>query len=138
MKNVIGVTIFALIIVALVAAVVFLAGNNMPPMMNTNRTNMTNTSQEQMLTQENQTTTPTQMFITRAELSKHMSRSDCWGAYEGKVYDLTAFLPKYPGSSATVALYCGEVEKFEKAFKEQYGESSTLLETEAKYKGDLQ
>jgi len=37
------------------------------------------------------------MLITKEELSTHNSRDDCWVSIDGKVYDVTKFLPQHPG-----------------------------------------
>ncbi len=61
--------------------------------------------------------------ITLAELATHDNKKDCWVAYKGEVYDITAFLPKHPGSSFVIEPYCGTSDKFEKAFFMQHGNS---------------
>ena len=35
--------------------------------------------------------------ITQEELSRHASRYDCWMAIDGKVYDITQYVPYHPG-----------------------------------------
>jgi cytochrome b involved in lipid metabolism len=59
-------------------------------------------------------------------------------AYNGKVYDLTAFLPKHPGSAAAIIPYCGTSEEFKAAFSDQHGTSQVnkMIE-ESILKGDL-
>jgi len=37
--------------------------------------------------------------ISLEELAVHNTRYDCWVAYNGKVYDITTFLPVHPGSA---------------------------------------
>ncbi|KAI5476490.1 hypothetical protein MNV49_007669 [Pseudohyphozyma bogoriensis] len=37
------------------------------------------------------------MRITPEELAQHKTKDDCWQAYQGKVYDVTAFLKYHPG-----------------------------------------
>lgn len=61
--------------------------------------------------------------ITLQELSTHNVQEDCWVGFEGKVYDLTDFLPKHPGSAGAIAPYCGTAEEFAKAFASQHGAS---------------
>ena len=56
-------------------------------------------------------------------LAKHNKLSDCWVAYGGKVYDVTSFLPKHPGSASAISPYCGTYEEFTKAFEGQHGKS---------------
>ena len=67
--------------------------------------------------------------ISSTTLAKHNSQSDCWVSYKYKVYDITAFLPKHPGSIAAILKYCGSAEDFENAFTKKHGTSkvSTLM-----------
>ena len=55
------------------------------------------------------------------DLSSHNKKADCWVAYGGKVYDLTSWLPRHPGSAAAIAPYCGTSEEFSEAFIKQHG-----------------
>ena len=40
--------------------------------------------------------------VTRAELSEHSSKEDCWIAIDGKVYDLTDFAEEHPAGPASI------------------------------------
>lgn len=64
--------------------------------------------------------------ITSNVLSQHSSRSDCWIVFEGKVYDLTSFLPKHSGGVQAIAQYCG-TNGFENAFIGQHGRSKISM-----------
>lgn len=76
--------------------------------------------------------------ISRGELSKHNSVSDCWVSFQGKVYDVTLFLPKHKGSAAAIAPYCGTSEQFERAFLGKHGANMVkVLEKEGVFKGIL-
>lgn len=66
---------------------------------------------------------PRSSAITQEILSQHNKQSDCWVAYDGKVYDVTSFLPKHPGSAAAIAPHCGTYESFTNAFEGQHGRS---------------
>ncbi|MCX8175135.1 MAG: hypothetical protein N3E51_02930 [Candidatus Micrarchaeota archaeon] len=80
---------------------------------------------------------PNQPAITDAELSKHRLETDCWVAYRNKVYDITAYLPKHPGSSAAILPYCGTRE-FEAAFEAKHGKSKVqMLLSQGIFKGEL-
>jgi cytochrome b involved in lipid metabolism len=76
--------------------------------------------------------------VTLEQLSLHDLKTDCWISYDGKVYDITSWLPRHPGSSAAIEPYCGTAEEFEAAFSGQHGtyQVGKLLE-EGTYKGDL-
>jgi hypothetical protein len=76
--------------------------------------------------------------ISTADLAGHDSESDCWIGYQGKVYDVTAWLPKHPGSAGAIAPYCGTASQFETAFADQHGtEQVSRLMRESVLKGNL-
>jgi hypothetical protein len=61
--------------------------------------------------------------ISRAELAKHGTQSDCWIGYKGTVYDITNWLPRHPGSAGAIAPFCGTADEFAAAFNRQHGTS---------------
>lgn len=136
MKKAVGVIIFAAVIVLLVALVVFSSGPA-APQQNTTR----NQTQTQVTATTNLSILPSAnaSVITLAQLAEHSAKTDCWVGYNRSVYDLTAWLPKHPGSSAAIEPYCGTAKEFEAAFKGQHGQTQvkTLLR-ESIYKGTLQ
>ena len=44
---------------------------------------------------------------TLADVASHAVKADCWMAVEGKVYDVTSFIPSHPGGEA-ILLGCGK------------------------------
>jgi fatty acid desaturase/predicted heme/steroid binding protein len=44
---------------------------------------------------------------TWEELSTHNSKEDCWVAVDGKVYDVTSWIPKHPGGTDVLTLSAG-------------------------------
>lgn len=56
-------------------------------------------------------------------LSEHDSVEDCWVGYDGKVYDVTSFLPRHPGSAEAIIPYCGTYDEFTQAFEGMHGVS---------------
>ncbi len=48
-----------------------------------------------------------QPTVTLDELAAHDSESDCWMAIEGKVYNLTGYLPNHPTPAAVLLPWCG-------------------------------
>jgi cytochrome b involved in lipid metabolism len=63
-------------------------------------------------TVQNSTTSPpsaaaTATIISAAELAKHNNAQDCWLAIEGKVYNVTNFIPGHPGGDSIVR-GCGQ------------------------------
>ena len=45
--------------------------------------------------------------ITMAELAEHDSRDSCWKAIEGRVYDVTEYIPEHPTSERVLLRWCG-------------------------------
>ena len=42
-----------------------------------------------------------------ADVAKHNKKDDCWVIVDGKVLDVTAFLPDHPGGEKAILLYAG-------------------------------
>lgn len=54
--------------------------------------------------------TPTQINVktfTRADVALHNTESDCWTLVDGKVYDLSSWLPQHPGGGSLLLGMCG-------------------------------
>ncbi len=47
------------------------------------------------------------LSLTWNEISKHNSLSDCWIVVNGRVYDITRYIPMHPGGSGIIEPYCG-------------------------------
>ncbi len=45
---------------------------------------------------------------TSEEVAKHNSLQDCWMAIEGKVYDLSTYVPEHPTPPSVLAPWCGK------------------------------
>lgn len=117
-----------MIVVNVVGFTVFLNGNQQTPPRNT--TEVQNASNIEP--QNNGS------LVALADLGNHNSLSDCWVAYQGKVYDLTSWLPEHPGSAEAITPYCGKSQEFESAFDNQHGASQVAkLMQEGIYKGEL-
>ncbi len=52
--------------------------------------------------------TPVQVGITLAQVSQHNSRTSCWSAINGIVYDLTSWIPNHPGGEGRILKICGK------------------------------
>lgn len=77
-----------------------------------------------------------QVFLS--QLAAHNTSSDCWVAYQGKVYDVTGWIPKHPGGANAIARYCGTASEFEAAFNAQHGTSKEeTLRKEGVLMGEL-
>lgn len=46
--------------------------------------------------------------IPLAEVSRHGQADDCWMAIDGKVYDLTPYLPLHPTKPGIIVPWCGQ------------------------------
>ncbi|XOV87754.1 MAG: cytochrome b5 domain-containing protein [Pseudomonadota bacterium] len=45
---------------------------------------------------------------TAEEVAKHNNLQDCWMVIEGKVYDLSTYVPKHPTPPAVLVPWCGK------------------------------
>lgn len=45
--------------------------------------------------------------LSLEEIAAHNTEQDCWMVIEGKVYDLTDYLPKHPTPAAILIPWCG-------------------------------
>lgn len=100
--------------------------------------NVIPTSQNGSLSQ-NQVPDSTSGKVTVEQLAQHNSKSDCWVAYAGKVYDITSFLPYHPGGINRIAPYCGTSNEFQNAFTQQHGTRKvSLLMTVGTFMGDFE
>lgn len=45
--------------------------------------------------------------FTMADVAKHNTRTDCWSAVNGGVYDLTSFVDRHPGGVNKIIMICG-------------------------------
>ena len=128
MKKTIKIILYTLIIVNLVGFIVFFKGNSQTAATNKNPS----------MAQQNPSPSVSQK-VSSSGLSSHNSKENCWIAYEGKVYDITSWLPRHPGSAEAIAPFCGTSSEFQAAFTGQHGTSQVKkLMEEGIYKGDLQ
>ncbi|MCX6772897.1 MAG: hypothetical protein NTV88_03965, partial [Candidatus Micrarchaeota archaeon] len=74
---------------------------------------------------------PAATGITAAQLAAHNLDTDCWIAYQGKVYDVTSFIPKHPGGEGKIVPLCGTSGQFESTFTAKHGTSKVgVLESQ--------
>lgn len=45
---------------------------------------------------------------TLAQVAEHASASDCWMAVEGKVYDVSTYVPQHPAPLSVITPWCGK------------------------------
>ncbi|HAA45298.1 MAG: cytochrome b5 [Halomonas sp. 54_146] len=46
--------------------------------------------------------------ITLAELAEHNGTESCWKAIDGRVYDITAYVPNHPTEESVILAWCGK------------------------------
>lgn len=52
-------------------------------------------------------TPPAGSGMTLSVIARHSTRTDCWSAINGAVYDLTSWVPKHPGGEGAILKLCG-------------------------------
>ena len=50
---------------------------------------------------------PVTRVYSLEEVAAHNTAADCWMVIEGRVYDLTAYLPRHPAPPAVINAHCG-------------------------------
>lgn len=45
---------------------------------------------------------------TLVDVAQHAKEEDCWMAINGRVYDLTAYIPEHPSRPAIILPWCGK------------------------------
>lgn len=79
--------------------------------------------------------TTTKSFSS-SDVAQHNSSQSCWSIVNGKVYDLTSWIGKYPGGSSAIKSMCGIDASAE--FNDQHGgERRPANELAGFYIGDL-
>ena len=53
-------------------------------------------------------TPPSERIITLQELAQHDHAESCWKAIDGKVYDVTQYIPDHPTEPAVMLAWCGK------------------------------
>jgi len=71
------------------------------------KTQIPSTSVKKATLPSTQTTGGTTDSISLAVIASHNSRSSCWSAINGNVYDLTSWIPNHPGGERTILSICG-------------------------------
>jgi len=75
--------------------------------------------------------TATAQGITLAQLAAHSTETDCWVGYDGKVYDITAYIPKHKNYQALIVPLCGSSDQFKAKFEGKHGLSKVgILESQ--------
>ena len=80
---------------------------------------------------------PAASGMTLAQLATHNTETDCWVGYDGKVYDITAFLPVHKGGAGKIAPFCGTASGFAAAFEGKHGMSKVSVLEGQPLKGSL-
>lgn len=66
---------------------------------------------------------------TIANVATHATKSDCWSAINGQVYDLTSFVSRHPGGAKRIENLCGidGSDMFSRQHKNSKRVQSTLV-----------
>jgi cytochrome b involved in lipid metabolism len=115
--------LLALFILILVASLVFFIRNNQNKEVNTSNLNSNSVKVKNLIDNDyiNSDKESIKNKVNINELSKHNTSSDCWIAYDNKVYDITSFLPRHLGTSERILPYCGTKDEFTDAFIKKHG-----------------
>ncbi len=70
--------------------------------------------------------------ITLSQIAAHSTRSSCWSAINGGVYDLTSWIPNHPGGEQAILSMCGKDGS--NGFDRQHGGQSRPLAILAGFK----
>src|SRR5690606_33453417 len=62
----------------------------------------------QVLATDSPAPTPSAAVYTLEDIAAHGSEDDCWVAIEGKVYDISAYIPSHPTPPALLLPWCGK------------------------------
>lgn len=78
-------------------------------------------AEEEQLVHEmqQQETAAEQGTYSLADVAKHGSESDCWAVIDGRVYNLTTWIPRHPGGKQAIMSLCGKDGSA--AFNDQHG-----------------
>ena len=65
--------------------------------------------------------------FTAAEVATHNTEADCWVIVAGRVFDVTAYLPKHPGGKQLVSRSAGQdVTKVQKEETQETKEKTEI------------
>lgn len=69
--------------------------------------------------------------LTMAEVAQHADATSCWTVVDGKVYDLTKWIPNHPGGPDKIKALCGKDGTA--AFSQQHGTAQKQNDTLATF-----
>lgn len=65
------------------------------------------TSQQVGQKQDIPVATPSTL-LSMQEVGRHNTTADCWMIIDGKVYNVTSYIPRHPGGAGAIRPYCGK------------------------------
>lgn len=108
MKKIIYIIILIVLVIGIYSYLKKPKQNNLNNMEN-NQSQSQNIDEANASSTQNSATTeanPELKKITLSEIAKHNTKTDCWTTIDGKVYDLSSFVPNHPGGDKILAI-CG-------------------------------
>jgi cytochrome b involved in lipid metabolism len=77
--------------------------------------------------------------LTASEIAKHNTETDCYMIVNGKVYDVTTYLPVHPGGASRIIQYCGKdgTQAFDTKGGQGQHSNRANNDLSSLYKGDL-
>lgn len=108
MKKIIWIVILIVLIIGVYSYLKKPKQDNLNNMENNQNQTPNITENNASSTQNSATTEANQELkkITLSEIAKHNTKTDCWTTIDGKVYDLSNFVPNHPGGDKILAI-CG-------------------------------
>ncbi len=118
------------LLISAAAPLVLLAGCSGAPATTTAATSSSATASA-AATSASASASATTASLTMAEVAQHADATSCWTVVDGKVYDLTKWIPNHPGGPDKIKALCGKDGTA--AFSQQHGTAQKQNDTLATF-----